>query len=380
MNLKDKKARVAIDLSFRRHHARVTAQLLARFGADHLDIIEEALLAAFARAMETWPYQGVPDNPGAWLTTTAGHKVIDTLRKSRHWSNKVSDLLTIELDTFDEMQYHADMQPELRLMFLCCIAEIDPKDQMILILKFLCGFDNEKIAFVFMSSVLGIDKRISRCRKRMKTKELPELKPAVIASSSPVVKRALYLLFNEGYHSGVSEDVVKTDVCDEAIRLTALLLKVLKNDLTVHALLALMYLHRSRLQSKIDELGHLVLLQDQDRSLWDRSLINKGLELWRNSLKGWQVSQYHNPSSTVVLNRLIAKSQIKVDKQLLGDALQLKDDVNLKNYPYLYSFLGDLYFQMDDKQSTKNNYQKALQLCRHASDRQVVENKIAALD
>jgi len=412
MDSNHKKVRAALDLSFRHHYARVMAQLLARFGANNLDIIEESLLTTLSKAMETWPYQGIPDNPGAWLTTTAGNEVIDTLRREKSWTEKVSDLEMFKLDDFNEVEYQADIEPELRLMFLCCLPEIEAKDQIILILKFLCGFDNELIAFVFLSSESAIDKRISRSRKLMSNKELPELKPTVVEFTTPVVKRALYLLFNEGYHSGVSEKVVKTEVCDEAIRLTMLLLNVLNNDMSAYALLALMYLHRSRLSSKVDEAGDLILLQDQDRLLWNQDMIHNGLELWQHSLKGWQVSQYHieagiaaqhcmaksidntnwqsivdlydllikiKPSAMVVLNRLIAKSQIHIDQKLLHETLSLTKDKNIRNYPYLYCFLGDLNFQLGDIEASKSHYKHAIPLCLNISDRKVVEDKLAAL-
>ena len=283
---------------FRHEHGRLVSILSRRFGAQSIELCEDAAQAALLRAVETWTRAGVPDEPGAWLYRVAHHYVIDAVRaQRRHPAGAAEDGETSEDPAADAVVLSTELQDDLlRMLFLCADPEIPYDSQLALALKTLCGFSTEEIALRLFQSTDAIHKRLQRARARLRERgsgldmpSLPELEQRV-----PSILQMLYLLFSEGYSSAKPDSVIRRELCDEAIRLARVLVEhpigaVPQTD----ALLALMYLHASRFDARFDSVGGLLLMKEQDRSRWDRSLIEEGVLYLRRSARGDQFSRYH---------------------------------------------------------------------------------------
>jgi len=283
---------------FRHEHGRLVSILSRRFGAGSIELCEDAAQAALLRAIETWTRAGVPDQPGAWLYRVAHHYLIDALRaQRRHPTGPAEDAERSDDPAADAVVLSTELQDDLlRMLFLCADGEIPYDAQLALALKTLCGFSTEEIALRFFQSTDAIHKRLQRARARLRERgteldmpSLPELEQRV-----PSILQMLYLLFSEGYSSAKQDSVIRRELCDEAIRLARVLVEhpvgaVPETD----ALLALMYLHSSRFDARFDSVGGLLLLKEQDRSRWDRSLIEEGVSYLRRSARGDRFSRYH---------------------------------------------------------------------------------------
>ena len=290
---------------FRHEHGRLVSILSRRFGAHSIELCEDAAQAALLRAVETWTTVGVPDEPGAWLYRVAHHYVIDAVRaQRRHPAGAAEDGETSEDPAADAVVLSTELQDDLlRMLFLCADPEIPYDSQLALALKTLCGFSTEEIALRLFQSTDAIHKRLQRARARLRERgsgldmpSLPELEHRV-----PSILQMLYLLFSEGYSSAKPDSVIRRELCDEAIRLARVLVEhpigaVPETD----ALLALMYLHASRFDARFDSVGGLLLMKEQDRSRWDRSLIEEGVLYLRRSARGDQFSRYHVEAAIAV--------------------------------------------------------------------------------
>jgi len=264
------------DHLFRREAGRMVATLTRIFGVHNLALAEDVVQDAFCRALELWKYRGVPENPSAWLMATAKNRALDILRHdrtARTAAPQLARLLEYEskpATLFDEL-FSAQLikDDELRMMFSCCHPRLSEEVQVALVLHILCGFGVSEIANAFLSSQAAIQKRISRGKKVLAgSKRLFDISGIEDFSSRlPAVQRALYLLFNEGYHGASAQFVVRSELCREAMRLTALLLAhPLGAVPSTYALAALMCLHAARLPARLDAMGNLSSLFDQDRS------------------------------------------------------------------------------------------------------------------
>jgi RNA polymerase sigma factor (sigma-70 family) len=290
---------------FRHEHGRLVSILTRRFGAQSIELCEDAAQAALLRAVETWTRAGVPDEPGAWLYRVAHHCVIDAMRaQRRHPAGAAEDGEMSEDPAADAVVLSMELQDDLlRMLFLCADPEIPYDSQLALALKTLCGFSTEEIALRLFQSTDAIHKRLQRARARLREcgteldmPPLPELEQRV-----PSILQMLYLLFSEGYSSAKPDSVIRRELCDEAIRLARVLVEhpigaVPQTD----ALLALMYLHASRFDARFDSVGGLLLMKEQDRSRWDRSLIEEGVLYLRRSARGDQFSRYHVEAAIAV--------------------------------------------------------------------------------
>ena len=290
---------------FRHEHGRLVSILSRRFGAQSIELCEDAAQAALLRAIETWTHAGVPDEPGAWLYRVAHHYVIDTIRaQRRHPAADDEDGERSEDPAAGGVVLSRELPDDLlRMLFLCADPEIPYDSQLALALKTLCGFSTEEIALRLFQSTDAIHKRLQRARARLRERgteldmpSLPELEQRV-----PSILQMLYLLFSEGYSSAKPDSVIRRELCDEAIRLARVLVEhpigaVPQTD----ALLALMYLHASRFDARFDSVGGLLLMKEQDRSRWDRSLIEEGVLYLRRSARGDQFSRYHVEAAIAV--------------------------------------------------------------------------------
>src|SRR5258708_10117669 len=293
----------ARDDLFRGEGGRMVDRLTRMFGVEKLGLAEDVVQDAFCRALEVWKFRGVPENPSAWLMATAKHRALDLLRRertARTFAPELGRLLESEwtvAPVVDELfAANAIKDDLLRMMFSCCNPRLPEEAQIALILNILCGFTVDEIAGAFVSTHAAIEKRITRAKKVLaSSKRLFDVTAASEFSARlPSVHRALYLLFNEGYHGASVETVVRQELCRESMRLIAVLIEhPLGTTPVTFALAALTSLHAARLPGRIDAFGNLHSLIDQDRSLWDRGLIAEGLNFLELSASGTDISEYH---------------------------------------------------------------------------------------
>src|SRR6516165_283968 len=291
------------DHLFRREAGRMVATLTRVFGIHNLALAEDVVQDAFCRALEVWKYRGVPENPPAWLMATAKNRALDMLRRqrtARTFAPELGRLLDSEWtrapvieELFSESAIKDDL---LRMMFSCCHPRLSEEVQVALILNILCGFSGGEIAAAFVSRRAAVEKRIVRAKKVLAgSKNLFDVtSDEGFSERLPAVQRALYLLFNEGYHGSSPETAVRVDLCHEAIRLVKVLLDhPLGRTPGTYALAALMCLDAARLPARLDSSGNLSSLFDQDRSRWDAQLIEEGQNLLDVSASGSELSEYH---------------------------------------------------------------------------------------
>jgi RNA polymerase sigma factor (sigma-70 family) len=409
------------DHLFRRESGRMVATVTRIFGTQNLALAQDVVQDAFWRALEIWNIRGVPENPSAWLMTTAKNRALDALRRertARSFAPDIDLLLRSEWtlapaleELFDANAIRDDL---LRMMFSCCDPRLTEEAQVALILHILCGFSVDEIAGAFVSSHAAIEKRITRAKKVLATaKNLFDIGTAAEFSARlPAVHRALYLLFNEGYHAASPEAAIRAELCGEAIRLATILLE---NEFGAtpasFALSSLMYLDAARLPARMDSAGGLISLQDQDRAQWDQKSIARGLELLERSAAGAQITPYHveaaiaavhagspgvdstdwktivslydtlivlNPSPIVALNRAIAVAQCEGAERGIQELRAVENSERLSRYPFYEAAFGELELRCGRSLSAHAHFQKAAALARNAMERQFFDGRVAA--
>lgn len=292
--------RIADDL-FRREGSRIVAMLTAHLGVQRLQLAEDVVQESLVRALQTWPYRGVPENPAAWLVRTAKHLALDQLRREQRWHDKQDGiaaaherwLSTEPAEARDDGTFDDDT---LRLMFVCTHPQLSEEARIALALRTLCGFSPAEIASAFLTTEAAISKRLVRARQRIRELELPFVvpEPDELPARLDGVLQTLYLMFNEGYKASSGASLVREELCREALRLTALLVQHPATRLPkVHALLALMRLNAARLSGRTDLAGNPLRLSEQDRSAWDHGMIAEGIRQLGLAALGDQLSEYH---------------------------------------------------------------------------------------
>lgn len=404
---------------FRRESGRMVAVLTRIFGVHNLPLVEDVVQDAFCRALEVWAFRGVPENPSAWLMTAAKNRALDLLRRertARTHEPELSRLLQSEwtlapvvADMFSESAIHDD---QLRMMFSCCHPRLPEESQVMLVLHILCGFSINEVAGAFVTTYTAIEKRIQRAKKILAgSKTLFDTQsPTEFSSRLPAVQRALYLLFNEGYHGASAECAVHVELCQEAMHLTAMVLQhPLGATPDCYALAALMSLNRARLPARLTTSGKLNSLFEQDRSLWDQKLVSEGLQLLELSATGSNATEYHiqaaiaavhatapsveetdwgkivslydalmkiGPSPIVALNRAIAIGQHQGAERGLEALRAIADSERLAKYPFYHAAFGESEFQSGRLENAREHFSRALLLSRNAMERQFFEQRL----
>lgn len=290
-----------VDHFFRHEYGRLVATLTRSVGSQHIEDVEDAVQSALMTAFECWTTSGLPENPPAWLFRVAQNKLSETLRRGTV-ERRIVHQVGLEQPLFGRAAAEVTLPPDsadddlLRLLFLCCDESIPVESQVVFALKTLCGFGVREIALRLFATEANVYKRFSRARSRLR-----ELSPspsdfadALHESKLPAVHKTLYLLFTEGYLSFQPETAIRRELCEEAIRLGTILVQhPVGSSPETYALLALMHLHAARMTSRQDEAGALLLLEEQDRILWDQCRIRVGLEWLAASAQGDCLSRYH---------------------------------------------------------------------------------------
>jgi RNA polymerase sigma factor (sigma-70 family) len=413
----------ATDHFFRHESARLVAVLTRVFGVHNLDLVEDVVQDAICRALEVWKFRGIPENPSAWLMATAKNRALDVLRRertARKFAPELERQLLNEQAIAPALEGYLDqslIQDDLlSMIFTCCHPRLPEVAQVSLVLHILCGFSVDEVASAFVSKPAAIEKRIQRGKKTLAgSPSLFDISaPAALSERLPAVHRALYLLFNEGYHGASPDSAVRSDLCREAMRLAALLLKnPVTATPTTYALSALMCLNAARLPARVDTHGNLSSLADQDRSLWDRTLVTEGLWLLERSMQGPVMSEYHleagiglvhaaagktedtdwksiagmydlllglRPSPVVALNRAIAIAQSEGPERGLAAIYAIEDPERLAGYPFYAATLGELELRSGRSDRARERFEEALATARNPMERRFLLQRIAACE
>lgn len=284
--------------TFRHEYGRLVANLSRRFSIRLLEDIEDAVQSALLKAMHSWPRQGLPPDPSAWLHRAASNLLIDKLRRQRTWNKIEKDLQYQHEESQPEVRPPLDhhMDDQLRMLFVSCHPSLGTEAQITFALKTLCGFSVPEIAHALLTSQASIQKRLTRAKETLRSESLnpDDMTESQLVERLPAVQTILYLLFNEGYNSHHPEALIRMDLCEEAVRLTQFLIQHAPTSTPdSQALFALMLLHAGRLQTRLNAAGNLVLLDEQDRSAWDWSLIRTGFTWLERAAAGNIISKYH---------------------------------------------------------------------------------------
>lgn len=404
---------------FRRESGRMTAALVRLFGPHNLPLAEDVVHDALCRALEVWKFNGVPENPGAWLMAAAKNRAIDVLRRERSQRSKQGDLeyaiaseAALRPAVDDAFAAEALRDDQLRMMFACCHARLAEEVQVALVLNLLCGFGVGEIAAAFLVSEAAMEKRLQRGKQVLgESRGLPEVTPARVAENLPTVHGALYLLFNEGYHGNQPVETVRVELCAEAIRLGALLAESpLIATPATHALLALMCLVAARLPGRLDAAGDLVPLRDQDRGTWDAALLRLGTAELNASATGEEISPFHleaaiayehtvapshaatrwdrivglydalqamRPSPVVALSRAIAVGELEGPERALEELARIEGRARLERSPFYAAAVGEEQLRAGRLADARTSLQAALALARSPAERRHLERRLA---
>ncbi|HEY9623186.1 MAG TPA: RNA polymerase sigma factor [Crinalium sp.] len=396
---------------YRTEWGRIVAILIRLIG--DFDLAEEAAQEAFAAAVNQWETSGIPDRPGAWIIRTARYKAIDRLRRRTRLTEKLEWYAASGLiPSSEEPTYDSDEIPDdrLRLIFTCCHPALAIETQVALTLRMLGGLETDEIARAFLVPPATMAQRLVRAKRKIRDACIPYKVPETtdLAPRIEAVLTVIYLIFNEGYAATKGDSIVRADLCTEAIRLGQLVRQLMapQPPSEVTALVALMLLHDSRRNARLDEAGDLVLLEDQDRSRWNHSQIAEALPLvedalrdgtgiyalqaaiaalhcqatcaeetdWAQIARLYDVLERLHPSPIVSLNRAVAIAMAEGE----AVALTLLDHLatDLDNYHLFHAARADLLRRIGDTQTAAQSYTRALALVTNDSERRFLERRL----
>ncbi len=397
---------------FRQMAGRMTAHLARLLGSARLDLAEEFSQEAMLRALEAWPFQGVPENPPAWLFRTARNLALDHLRRERMLERKHTELgaassTAPELPEFD----NEVRDDELRMILMCCHPEIPREASIALSLKTAGGFSVREIARAFLTEEAAVAQRLVRAKRQIRdrgvTLDLPH--GEALKARLDAALQVLYFIFNEGYAAHEGEDLIRRDLCFEALRLASLIAASPLASPRAHALVAMMAFDSARLPARVDALGDLVLLEDQDHSLWDRELIALGFHHLDLSMAGEEVSEYHvqaaigaqhirggiagamdwpailqlydqllemSGSPVVALNRTVAVAKVHGPERALEAIEPLATDPSLREYYLLLAARGHFLLDLNRREEAAACFRGALAQRCSEPERRLLRRKL----
>jgi len=407
------------DHLFRHESAKLVSVLTRIFGIDRLDFAEDIVQETLAKALRTWPYIGVPRNPAAWLTQAAKNLALDHIRREKLHRDKEAQIIASFEDwssdpDSESPQFENEIKDgKLRLIFACCHPSVPVEAQTALALKTLCGFSPAEIAKAFLTTEAAIAKRLTRAKQRIRELRVPFEIPSGddLSSRLDAVLQTIYLLFNEGYKASTGENLVREELCFEAIRLAALISEHPTTNLPrTHALLSLMLLNAARLRARTDSDGNILRLKDQDRSLWDQAMIMRGIIQLGQSAAGNEISEYHlqagiaachcsardyqstdwprilalydqlvqiDDSPIVALNRAVAVAQVRGPQAGINAIASIRNCQSLESYYLFYAVLGEFESQLENFAAASRHLRRAVQLAEITSEKALLSARLA---
>lgn len=384
------------------------------FGIEHIETAEDITNETFLTALETWSYKGIPDNPSAWLYAVAKNKARNHFCRNRTFTDKIYNQLKILSADSEEMEIDLSdsniTDSQLKMLFVICNPIIPAEAQIGLALRILCGFGIDEIANAFLTNKETINKRLFRAKEKLRMEKVKIEFPgdAEIGNRLENVLTTLYLLFSEGYYSESNDNIIREELCVEAMRLTYLLIDNEQTDRpNVNALFALMCFHSSRFEARRNYRGEIILYGEQDESLWNQELIARGAHYLHKASHGNCISKFHleagiafwhtikadtkekwenilqlynrllqlEYSPVAALNRTFAVSKANGKQEAIAEAEKLQ----LTNNHYYFTLLGELYRDTDNNKAIEN-FKKAISLAGTTADRQTIQKKIDKIE
>jgi RNA polymerase sigma factor (sigma-70 family) len=398
----------------------MVAILTKIFGTENLDFAEDVVQDSLIEAISQWQYKGVPDNPSAWLFRVAKNKALNIVNREkykREYSKVATHFLQSEWtaepalnDLFSEREIQDD---QLRMMFTCCHPSLSSDSQIALILKTLCGFSTQEIAKAFFSTEENINKRLVRARRKIKAErisfEVPHGKD--LEKRLNTVLESIYLLFNEGYSASIGADLIRYEICEEAIRLTEIISQhtAIQHQSNIFALLALMQLNASRFKARQDSNGNILTLEKQNRSFWNYSLMESGFSNLAKSSSSDSISIYHilasisayhcsaadytstdwesilslydkllqiDNSPIIMFNRAIALSKVRGADKAIAELEQIETVASIKSYHLFYSTKAEFYIELNQFSNAIKAIETAIELAPLQTEKLLLQEKL----
>ncbi|HEV3142346.1 MAG TPA: sigma-70 family RNA polymerase sigma factor [Gemmataceae bacterium] len=402
---------------FRHEAGRLVAVLTRIFGWKNFDLVEDMVQSTLLEALEAWRVRGVPDNPAGWVHRVARNRILDALRRDEigqkalgHWAAAIPR----HEEQLDDQFLDSEIEDsQLRMMFACCHPRLTRENQLALTLKALCGFGNAEIGHALLVSEETIKKRLQRATRdliehgiALETPAAPEFAPRLDS-----VHQVLYLLFNEGYSSSEGETAIRADLCEEAARLCHLLCSDPRFcSPATNALMALMLFHGARLESRLDQRGAVLLMEEQDRSMWDQALIQRALEYLAKSAEGNAISVFHleaaiayhhctaksysetdwpgilrlydallalHRSPVYLLNRAIVVAEIVGPQAGIQALEEAGQEPALRHYHLIDATLGELYRRAGDFTHARRYLEAARRKTASPFDHEIIDRRLA---
>ncbi len=402
---------------FRHESGKMVAILTGIFGTEHLTLAEDVVQEALVRALQTWPFYGVPQNPSAWIMRASRNLALDVVRRQKVFRDKEAEIvhlmdrpsLTPDAPLFPDEEIADD---RLRMMFVCCHPLVPADAQVALALKTLCGFGITEISRAFLTTDAAIAKRLTRAKQKIRETKIPFEIPtgAELSRRLDGVLQTLYLLFNEGYKASTGDKLIREELCHEAIHLAGLLAEhPAGNCPKTHALLALMLLNTARLSTRQDTAGNLLRLQEQDRLQWNQPMIARGMFHFAQSAAGPELTEYHlqagiaachcaapdyestdwpqilslydrlvefDDSPIVALNRAVALANVDGPQAGIAAVAAIANLQSLESYYLLYAVLGEFELRLQNSPAAAAHFQKSLQLAEIKSEQTFLTKRL----
>ena len=402
-----------VDHFFRTEYGKAVSHLTNRFGPKNLELAEDSVQEALIKAMQTWPYAEIPQNPTGWILRVARNKMIDQLRRDQKIDAQEVPEKSEELN--DNIHLDSINDDMVRMMFACCHPSLSSEYQIILTLKILGGLSVREIASALVKKEETIAKGYTRAKKKFKEEEIKLILPPAneIEKRLEIVLKIIYLLFNEGYKAAEGKDLIREDLCEEAIRLNNVLLdSELCNTPSANALISMMLFQVARFDARVDADGHIISLEDQDRSKWDQNLINLGLEYldkasdtedvneyiiqavinathcrapsfeetdWNNILRMYDLHLQVNNNPIIELNRVIPLQKVHGSLLAYKELERLETTAFFEEYYLFYAIKAKILEDIGELELCKESYAKALSLSKNEREQAYLRHKISTL-